>query len=106
MEHFQASFGGMISIMAAILKVDNTVFAHNLGYDIFYYPTQVHFLNRLDTYRCLFEHGNLSFKSNMNFFEQAAARENIIGNVTTLSKIDRAFQETPYASSKSFTYLQ
>ena len=105
MENFQTFYGGTISMKAAILKVANTFFTHNTGYDIYYDQTQVHSINRLDTYRCLFKHDNFSLKSNANSFEQVAVRKNIINKVNIPYQIYRASQETPYASSKMFTYL-
>ena len=105
MEHFQTSYGGTISLHAAILKIANTFFTHNIGYDMYYYGTKVHFINRLETYRCSFKHDNLSLKSNTTFFEQVAVRENIMNNASTPDQIHTAFQETPYASSKMFIYL-
>ena len=105
MENNQTSYGGTISIDAAVLKIAHTFFAHNEGYAIYYYQTQVPFINRLDTYRCLFKHDNFSLKSDMNFFEQVAVLENIISNTSTPFQVHTALQETPYASSKMFVYL-
>ena len=50
MENFQTFYGGTISMKAAILKVANTFFTHNTGYDIYYDQIRAHFINRLDTY--------------------------------------------------------
>ena len=106
MESYQTSYGGTIGIQASVLKVANTFFEHNTGYDIYYYQTiRVYFINRLDTYRCMFKHDNFSLKSNMNFFEQIAIRKNIISNISTPFQVHTALQETPYASSKMFIYL-
>ena len=105
MENFLTSYGGTISIEAAILKVANTFFTHNTGYDIYFDLSQDHFMNRLETYRCLFKHDNFSLKSNMDRFEQIAVRENIISNINSPLQVHTAVQKTPYASSKMFIYL-
>ena len=104
-ENFYTFLEGTIFIEAAILNVANTLFADNTGYDIYFDQTQVHSINRLDTYRCLFKHDNFSLKSNMNRFEQIAIRENIINNASYTYQIYGSFQETPYASSKMIIYL-
>ena len=105
MENLQTAYRGTISMKAAIIKIANTFFIHNTGYDMYYHRTQVHFINRLDTYKCIFKHDNFSLKSNVNSFEQVAVRENIINNASQPYQINRAIQETPYASSKMFIYL-
>ena len=101
MENFQTSYGGTITITATILKMANTFFINNAGYDIYDYQIRVHGINRLDTYRCLFKHDNFSLKSNTNLFEKVAERKNIIFSY----QLYRAIQETPYATSKMFIYL-
>ena len=106
MESYQTSYGGTIGLKASVLKVANTFFTNNTGYDIYYYQTvRVHFINRLDTYRCMFKHDNFSLKSNMNSLKQIAMRKNIISNISTPFIVHTALQETPYASSKMFIYL-
>ena len=98
-ENVQTSDGGTVSTTASILKVANTFFAHNKGYDITYDD----YIN-IKTYKCLFQYGNVSLKSNMKFFEQVAVTEKIISNGSTQNQIHTTFQETPYASSKMFIY--
>ena len=104
-ENIQTFYGGIISMMDSTLKVANTVFINNVGYDIFYYQTQVYFINRLDTYRCLFERDNVSLKSNMSLFKLVAIRENIVNNKGNPYPIQTTTQETPYASSKMLIYF-
>ena len=104
MENYQTG-GGTIGIMTSILRVANTSFTHNARSDIYYYQSEVYFNTKIKTYMCFFKYDNISLKSNVKLFGQAAVRENIIGNQHIPLQVDTAVQETPYASSKMFIYL-
>ena len=54
-ENVPTFYSGTITINAAVMKVANTFFTHNTGYDIDYSTTADHFINRLDTYRCFIQ---------------------------------------------------
>ena len=103
-ENRMTYFGGTISTFVMTkLKVSNTVFIQNEGYNIFYYARRSHFINQIETYRCLFVHGNISLKSNVKNFEEVAVQEKIIGQLSKQNFF--VLLETPYASSKIFNLL-
>ena len=97
-------YGGTFSSYGiSELKFANTVFRQNTGYGIFYF-LNYHFINKLNTYRCLFSHGNISLKSNVSNFEQLAVKQKVMFQLNVFNQSHLTSQETPYASSKIFYY--
>ena len=101
-ENQVASYGGTVSTLLTIkLKVSNTVFAQNKGYDLFYYVDKDYqVISKIETYRCLFVHGNISLKSQVENFEEVAFNGKVIGQPPFLNQSFFKPTETPYASSK------
>ena len=96
----QLTQGGTISPDSqTTLKVSNTVFTQNDGYDISY-----HFIRKFETYNCLFKNENVSLKSNVKNFEEVALEEKFIGDIRYLNQSVFKPLETPYASSKIYLY--
>ena len=97
------TYGGTFTTYpGTTLKVSNTVFTKNEGFDIANVKHS-HFITKLETYKCLFIHGNISLKSNMKNFEQVAIKEKVIGQSPPY--LDQSFfhpGETLYASSKMY----
>ena len=96
------TYGGTITTRpGTTLKVSNTVFTQNEGFDIVYPVRSSYFITKFETYRCLFMHGNISLKSNVKNFEQVAVKEKVI-DLRSSYLNQRFFKpgETPYASSK------
>ena len=87
------------------LKVSNTVFTQNIGYEIMYYFLKGYLISKLETYRCLFIHGHISLKSDVKNFEEVAFNEKIIGQIPILNQSLFKSGETPYASSKMYLTL-
>ena len=104
----RVTLGGTISIdpfpFITILKISNTVFTKNEGYDIVYVVKNDH-PTKFETYGCSFVHGNISLKSNMKNFEEVAVKEKVIGQFSALNQHLLQLQETPYATSKMFHIL-
>ena len=100
------TYGGTISTeTGTMLKVSNTVFIQNEGYDIFYFTQNKHFATKFESYKSLFMHGNISLKSNVKNFVEVAVYEKVIGEWSHLSQSFFIPGETPYASSKMFHIL-
>ena len=98
-----ASCGGTISThLQAKLKIANTVFTENKGYDIFHYSVKNNFINKIETYNCLFKHGSMFLISNVKNFKDVAVKENFFGQYTTVNQSLFEIRETPYASSKIY----
>ena len=98
------NYGGTIATLpGTTLKVSNTVFTNNEGFDIDYPVRIIYFIEKFETYRCLFMHGNISLNSNVNNFEQVAVKEKVI-DLPSPYLNQRFFKpgETPYASSKMY----
>ena len=105
-ENRMTYFGGTISThQMTKLKVSNTVFTQNEGYNLFIYAERTHFINTFETHRCLFVRGNIFLKSNVKNFEEVAVKEKVIGQLSFLNQNYLASRETPYASSKIFNIL-
>ena len=97
------TYGGAISTEpGTTLKLSNTVFKQNEGYNFFYLVLKSHFINKIETHRCLFMHGNISLKSNVKNFEQLAFKEKVFGQFSYFNQSFFEPRETPYASSKMF----
>ena len=98
------TYGGTITTLpGTMLKISNTVFTKNEGYDIANVVKNNYFITKFETYRCLFMHGNISLKSNVKHFEQVAVKEKIIGQPPPY--VNQSFfkvSETVYASSKMY----
>ena len=105
MENQVMSSGGTVSnLKVTKLKVSNTVFTQNKGYDIFYYvDKEDQFIRKLETYRCLFIHGNISLNSTVKNFEDVVLKEKVVGQFFNQSFFKPI--ETAYASSKMFYFL-
>ena len=83
MENRMPSYGGTVSnIPKTKLKISDTNFTENDGYDILYYVDNGNFINKFETHRCAFMHGNISLGSNMKNFEEVAVNEKFIGPVS------------------------
>ena len=95
---------GAISMMNANIKMSDTSFSQNKVYDLYHSAGQTYFINRLDTYKCSFKHDNISLKSNVTNFTQAAVKEKAIGNFDNMSYL--VIQETQYASCKKLIYCK
>ena len=105
-ENQMTHFGGTISTSQMTkLKISNTVFTQNVGYNLFYYTETNHFINKFETHRCVFVRGNISLKSNVKNFEEIAVKEKVIGQFSVLNESYITSRETPYASSKVFHIL-
>ena len=99
----QLTHGGTISTdQTTKLKISNTAFTQNDGYNLFYYAYPEYLINKIETHRCWFINGNISFSSNAKNFEDAAVKEKVIGQISTLNQRFFKLRETPYASSKMF----
>ena len=94
--------GGTIAILdLGTLKISNTVFAQNEGYDILHFMHDK-YLSKLETYNCLFVSGNISLKSNVKDFGEVPVKEKFIGQWPFLNQSFLEPEETPHASSKLF----
>ena len=100
LQNKMTSNGGTIYTDAAKLKVSDSVFAQNEGYDIMVYKDSQN--STFETHRCLFLHGNVSLRSDAKNFEQVAVKEKVIGRIPFLNQSFFKPGETPYASSKIF----
>ena len=87
------------------LKISNTVFTQNKGYNLFSYAEKRPFINNFETHNCLFVRNNVSLKSNVKNFEKVAVKKNVIGQNTIYNQTLFKIRETPYASSKLFYSL-
>ena len=101
------TYGGTISAgYGGTLKVSDTVFTQNEGYNIEYYVgDKAHSVNKFETHRCLFVRNNISLKSNVKNFAKVAVNEEVIGQYPNLNESFFKPGETPYASSKIFHLL-
>ena len=101
--------GGTISFdpfpLMTTLKISNTIFTQNEGCDIVNIAENDHFINKFETHRCSFVHGNISLKSNMTNFKEVAVKEKVIGQYSGLNQSFFKPGETLYASSKMFHIL-
>ena len=100
-------YGGTISTDPwTKLKISNTVFTQNRGYNLFFFGGKKdHFVMKFETYRCLFVHGNISLESNMTNFEEVAVKKKVVGQYSALNRQFFKLQETRYVSSKMFHIL-
>ena len=106
MENRVTYFTGTINTAPrAKLKISNTVFTQNEGYDLYYLAESNRFINKFETHKCLFIHDNVLLKSNTKGFEDAAVKEKFIGQRTVYNQTLFTIRETPYASSKLFDFL-
>ena len=109
-------YGGTVSILELTkLKISNTVFTQNRGYNIFYLGDANHSINKVEMHSCIFVQGNISLKSNVKNFEEIAVKEKVIGQLSLLNgnyltSLEPPYRylvtrETTYASSKMFHIL-
>ena len=94
-------FGGtIVTVLGTKLKISDTVFTQNEGYDLFYVVEKNRFMFKFEIYKSLFVRGNISLNSNVTNFEEVAVEEKLIGQWPPLNQSLLKPQETPYASSK------
>ena len=86
------------------LKISNTFFIENEGYDLQYDAGRTHFINIFETHNCLFVQSNISIKSNVKNFKDVAVKEKFIGQNTVYNQTLFKIRETQYASSKLFHF--
>ena len=73
------TYGGTITAgYGGTLKVSDTVFTQNEGYDISLNVDKEYF-TKFEIYRFLFVHNNISLKSNAKKFDEVAVKEKVIG---------------------------
>ena len=103
MENEMTYFGGTIATdLTTKLKISDTTFTQNEGYNLFYYAQPNYLINKIETHRCWFINGNISLNSNTKNFEEVAVKEKVVGQLPVLNQSFFKLQETPYSSSKMF----
>ena len=98
--NIQGIYKGEITISNAELRLSNTEFVHSV--DIESDTSRDKFINKLYTYKCLFEHDNITLNSNSTNFKEIALKEGFLKDTSLRKENNFVTKETEFASGKSF----
>ena len=99
--NIQGIYKGEITISNAELRLSNTEFVHSVV-DIESDTSRDKFINKIYTYKCLFEHNNMTLISNSTNFKDIALKEGFLKDTSLRKENNFVTKETEFASGEFF----